>query len=257
MATKAPAAKTTAVVTWKEKLAAAAQRTLKREAPSSAKNIKFNAAGVMVDGVQQPGGFLDVIILESMEANTFYPGDYDPDNPSAPECFAFGGFDEADTDSLVPHDDAADKQSKDCDSCEQNEWGSAAKGKGKACKNSRWLACIRAEDLEDIDGAELRIIKLPVTSVKVWNAYARNVLAVKMELPPYAVVTRCGSVPDPKSQYKATFTFEEEVEMTDALFESLQLRIKEAQGILQVPFAPSEPKPVAPPKNSKLTKGRK
>ena len=110
---------------------------------------------------------------------------------------------------------------------------------------------------DPIDAAELRIIKLPVTSVKVWNAYARNVLAVKMELPPYAVVTRCGSVPDSKSQYKATFTFEEEVEMTDALFEALQLRIKEAQNILQVPFAPTDPKPVAPPKNSKLTKGRK
>lgn len=249
------ATKTTAVVSWKEKLAQAAQRTLKREAPASGKSVKFNAAGVSVDGVQQPDGYLDMIILETMEANTFYPDDYDPDNPAAPACFAFGGFDADDDSSLAPHADSADVQAKQCDKCPQNEWGSANKGRGKACKNSRWLVGIRAEDIDDVAGAELRIVKLPVTSVKVWNAYARNTLAVKMELPPYAVVSRFGSVPDAKTQYKVTIAFEEEVEMTDALYEALQLRIKEGQAILQVPFEASEAKPLTPPKNSKLTKG--
>lgn len=244
---------TTAIVSWKEKLAEAAARTLKREAPASGKVVKFSAAGVAVDGVQQPGGYLDMVVLETMEANTFYPGDFDSDNLQPPQCFAFGGFDETDEGGLIPHKASVDVQAKTCESCPMNEWGSASKGRGKACKNSRWLVALRAEDLADAASAELRIIKLPVTSVKNWNAYTRNTLAVKMELPPYAVVTRVSTIPDAKSQYKVLFTMEEEVEMTDALFTALEARIKEGRAILQVPFEPSGTTP-APPKNSKLTR---
>jgi hypothetical protein len=103
-----------------------------------------------------------------------------------------------------------------------NEFGSAdnGTGKGKACKNIRRLALISAKPLteDSVSKGEVAYLKTPVTSVKNWAAYVRTLDALE-HIPPLAVVTQIGSVPDAKSQFKLTFNKVENIDedLTDAL----------------------------------------
>lgn len=61
----------------------------------------------------------------------------------------------------------------DCAGCPLNQWGSAAKGKGKACKELRRLLVL-------VDGWALpALMTLPPTSNKPWDAYCSGLAAKK------------------------------------------------------------------------------
>lgn len=235
---KAPT-KGTAMVSWQEKLAAAAARTVEREKPPTSKSIKVSAGGILtMDGAGIPNNALDVVVLEAMDANLFYREEYDSDNPQPPDCYAYGNkWDDPDA-PMIPHEKVENPISPECDGCENNEFGSAAKGRGKACKNTKLVACILADDIDDVDKAEIRVLRMPVTSVRNWSGYAREALATRLELPPFAVVTRILGKPHPKNQLEVQFEFVETLEMTDALYEQLDVKIKVARSIMDQPYEP-------------------
>jgi len=79
---------------------------------------------------------LQLVIVDFVSKNFFYEEDYDPKNIVPPACFAIG----TNPRKLVASDNSPLKQSADCNSCPNNQFGS--KGKGKACKNSRVLAVL-------------------------------------------------------------------------------------------------------------------
>lgn len=195
--------KSTGVVTYQDRLAAMAKESTDQEASvSTGAFISFKAGQLSYQGSPVKGNELDVIVVDSVLENCYYDGDYDPDAPMGPVCYAFG----RDDSEMRPHEKSSAPQHATCKGCPHNEFGSAEKGKGKACKNTRRLAVLPAHPLteEALKKAECAFMKLPVTSVKGWAGYVRT-LSTLEKLPPLAVVTTVSTVPDPKTQFKVVF----------------------------------------------------
>jgi hypothetical protein len=186
-----------------ERMAALAKDATKQEeSVSSGAFISFKGGRLSYQGNPIKGDELDVVVLDSVLENCYYGGEYDPDNPQPPVCYAFGRTEE----EMAPHANSSAPQSEKCAGCPMNEFGSAEKGKGKACKNVRRLGLIPGDNLspEGVKTAEIAYAKLPVTSVKGWAAYVRA-LSTLDKVPPLGAVTTIGVVPDDKSQFRVTF----------------------------------------------------
>ena len=84
-------------------------------------------------------GELDVIIVHALPdvSRVFYKGKYDPNNPTAPDCWSNLG--------KAPEKEATNKQASDCASCDQNVKGSGENG-GRACRYQRRLAVMVVGD---------------------------------------------------------------------------------------------------------------
>ncbi len=246
MATKqkaapAAAAKTTALVPWERQMAEAAQRQAKAEKPLSGMPMISTRGGMLsVDGDAVKGGVLRGIIVAAIHENTYYSERFDPDSPTAPDCYAYGDLDDEDADAnMAPTDEVENKQSEKCADCELNVMGSADTGKGKACKNIRRLIVITEDSLESpeaLAAAEMRMLKVPVTSVRNYATYLRDVLTDELQRPTYGVVTAIGTVPDPKFQFKVTFEMADVIPFTQPLWDAMQKKLGAAVKLLQTPY---------------------
>ncbi len=257
MATKKPAAKPaakaapakkpgakatgTALTLWDEEMAGAAIAQAATEVDNSGfKSLSTRGGILSVDDNAVDDNELRVIILASTHENQFYEGDYDPEVKATPICYAFGDSEL----TMQPHEDSPAKQSEQCDGCEFNEWGSADKGKGKACKNIRRLVCVTedaVESPEQLLEAEARMLKVPVMSVKNWSAYVKRVLEEEAKRPSYGVITRIKLVPDAKSQFKIQFHFEGLVDFDSELYAAMKKRAKDAQDTIGSAYPVFEP----------------
>ena len=132
--------------------------------------IKTRGGVLEFQGAEVPGNAMNVVVTDHVLENNFYGDKYDPDNPQPPICYAFGRTDK----EMVPHEEAADPQADSCAECPWNKFGSADKGRGKACKNQRRLALIPEDGLGDLENAETAYLKIPVTSGKAWAGYVRS-----------------------------------------------------------------------------------
>lgn len=125
-------------------------------------------------GHELPGNKMQLIIIGDICANTYYEGRYDPANPQPPVCYAFGENDK----DMAPHENAPSPQNHSCHGCPLNEYKSAENGKGKACKNTRRLACLPLDVLDDpatIAQAEVVYLSVPPTSLKHFAGYNKAV----------------------------------------------------------------------------------
>lgn len=242
-------AKGTAVATWEEELAKQAEVASVMEANSGGGQFFSIRAGVLQwQDAPLPGNEMAVIILDSILENVYYEGEYDPDNPQGPTCFAFG----RDEKDIAPHEivvAAGNDQAPACNGCPMNEFGSADKGKGKACKNTRRLAMIPAgkfmkdgsldliEDLEHYETAEPGYMKLPVMSVKGYSTFVKQV-ATSLRRPPFGIVTRVKVIPDPKSQFRVVF--EPLMNVPNELMGIIMKRNEEVKSVIDFPYAPTE-----------------
>ena len=158
--------------------------------------VKQNKTMHLPDGrILASNELLNVVILGFVSRNSYYEGAYDPKNIQPPLCFAVGDQ----PDNLIATDASPEKQADSCTACPMNQWGSAATGEGKACKNTRYLVVTPEEALESPDG-EMPLWTLGVspTGIKHFDAYVRT-LASKNGLLPLQVVTNIGF--DPASDY--------------------------------------------------------
>jgi len=241
-----PDGKGTAVASWKDKLKGYAQEA---EAVADASGtggggfkVSAKKGKLHYDGQPVAGNVLDVVVVESVMENAYYDADFDPDNPRSPVCFAFGKSEE----DMVPHESSKEPQHDTCKGCPMNEFGSADKGRGKACKNIRRLALLPAKPLEAevLGKAEVAYMKIPVTSTKGFNNYVKR-LSNQFSLPPFAFVTQLGCVDDDKTQFKVTFEDLARIDGDDELMAALVERHEqEAENILfpYQPPADEEPK---------------
>ncbi len=220
-----------------------------------------------------PNNEMVVIIIDSILENVLYEGDYDPDNIQGPTCFAFG----RDVKKMAPHKlviDAGNQLcgiSGLCEGCENNEWGSADTGKGKACRNTRRLALIPAgtldkngefqlfDNTEHFKTAQPGYMKLPVTSVKGYASFVTQI-ASSLKRPPYGVLTKISVIPDTKSQFKVVFQPLNTI--PDKLMPIIMQRHEEIGSLIDFPYTPfeDEVKPVkskAAKKPGKVKKKRK
>jgi hypothetical protein len=225
MATKKAAAKKApgkAMQSWDEQLAKLAEISAGVEDSVnlggnyiSLKGGVFNYNGGIV-----PGNKMNVIVLDHVLENLYYEGRYDPDNPQSPSAYAIGRDEETLTWSEDSIPEYAGTLCKDSDI---NQWGSADQGRGKACKNTRRLALITEDSLDDVADAEVAMMRIPVTSVKAWAGYVRS-LADQLKRPPLGVVTEISLVPDAKTQFKMQFKLIGTIDDGDAIGELIEKR---------------------------------
>lgn len=247
--------KSTAVANWDEQLAAQAEVAAGMEANTGTGSFFSFKGGVLsFNDNPLPDNEVAVIIVDHVLENVFYEGAYDPEDPSGPTCFAFGRSET----EMGPHDKvlaAGQGVCDDCENCPNNEWGSADTGRGKACRNVRRLAVIPAGELDDgsfdafedpehFESAAIAFMKLPVTSVKGYAAFVKQI-ASAMRRPPHGIFTKVKVVPDAKSQFKVTF--EALGQVPNELMQAVMNRHEEAKGVIEFPYdldsEREEPKP--------------
>lgn len=235
----------TALVNWEKEMARQAKVAADMEANAGGGQFFSLKSGVLsFNDAAMPGNQMAVIILDSILERVFYEGDYDPDRRVPPTCFAMGR-EEA---NLVPHPtvfEAEQQQNPTCKGCEWDAWGSADKGKGKACRQTRRLAVIpvgafdnqgrftAVSDPDVLATASVGFLKPPVTSVKNYATMVKQV-AGALGRPPYGVYTRVRVVPDAKNQF--TVLFEVLGEVPRELLPVVMKRNQEVQPLIDFPY---------------------
>lgn len=245
MATKKAAKKTAAkkpgkaMVAWNEELAKRAQLSaaIEENVGHGGSFVSLKGGRLTFQGAEIPGNKMNVVIVDHILEYTWYEDGYDPDNPQTPSAYAFG----RDENTIRWHENSIPEYAGElCKDSDINQWGSADKGKGKACKNQRRLALLtedQIEDAETIADATPAFLKVPVTSVKGWAGYVRQ-LANTLQRPPLAVVTEISVVPDPKSQFKVQFKLVETIEDGD-IIEALLAKQEVVSKEIDFPYAPA------------------
>lgn len=136
---------------------------------------------------------IDLVIVDFMYMNAFYTTAYDRNTITPPACFALNPSDRG----MIPSDNSPEAQAGSCTGCPKNEFGSASKGKGKACSNSVLLAVLPADFMDDPE-QPLMILKVSATGLRPFNGYVSS-LATSLRTAPWGVTTTVGF--DPKSDY--------------------------------------------------------
>lgn len=229
---------TTALVPWKDELASLAKQVAATEKPSGGKKISTNGGKLSFGGSVFPDNEVDVVVLGFAFENAYYEGAYDKDNPQPPSCFSIAVAERPESeDEMAPHDNSYEKQCKDCLGCEFNKFGSADQGKGKKCKNTRKLALVMADDLDDLAEAEIATLSVSPTNIAAWKGYVSK-LSSALGLPPFGMVTRVKL-----DGYALSFSPVEggQIEFDQAKWEAMKAKIDEAKKILLTPYDKFDP----------------
>lgn len=137
---------------------------------------------------------LTVIVVAEALLNVWYEEEYDPNNPSPPSCFALHDAVEG-ADKLMTADATSPNiqggVDHKCAGCELNAFGSARKGRGKACANNRILCVVMADDPAFNDNQELRyaILQLSPTALTPWGKFVAALNKIEHR-PPHGVITQ-------------------------------------------------------------------
>ena len=214
---RTPKTTSTAVANWEQELEQQAQVAAGMAASTGdAQFFSVRAGQLSFGGMPLPGNQMGVVILDAILENVYYEGEFNPDEPAPPTCFAFA----RDAALLTPHEvvvEAGQAQHAQCKGCPHNEWGSADRGRGKACRNVRRLALIPAGTIDVASGrfepytdpsqferGAVGYLKVPVTSCKGFDTFVKQV-AGALRRPPHGIFTRVVVRPDPKTQVAVTF----------------------------------------------------
>lgn len=250
---------TTAVANYAEELAKlAGAATGLVGSGGGGKFFSTRAGQLAYDDAALPGNQMCAIVIGHCLENVFYTEKFDADNRTPPTCFAFcKDADLKDEMAPVPKDLADpvfEQQADSCGECPNNEWGSAEKGRGKACGNRRRLALIPGgsykpvgrgggyelevfEDPDHFAKADVAFLKVPVTSGKLFDGYLKQV-AEQLRKPLFAVLTRIYLEPDTHSQFKVQFELLEECDV--GLIPTLLARHKKVMETIDFPYTPFE-----------------
>lgn len=250
----------TAVATWDEELARRAQVAAEAEANAGGGQFfSFRGGRLSFNGSELHNNEVAVVVCAAIFENVYYEGRFDPENPAPPTCYAFSKQES----ELAPHKvvlEAGNAQHNACKGCEQNEWGTADTGKGKACRNTRRLAVLPCGEFhptshaftpldgEQLEAASFGFMKLPVTSVAGYAAYVKSI-ANGLKKPLETIFTRIVVEADPKTQFRVKFNAIKEV--PNELIPILLKRADEAAELVNFPYPPPGSYEEAAPAKSK------
>lgn len=240
MATKKPAG---ALVKWEEQLAKQAAIAAGMEESTATGQFFGLKSGVLTfNDAPLPDNQMAVIILDHVLETVFYEGEFDTDNPQSPTAFAFGRDEKTLTWHETSHPDFAGKLCSESEVC---EWGSAPRGRGKAARETRRLAMIPAgtldsngkfkpfTDADHYEKAQIAYMKLPVTSVKGFSGFVKQI-AGSLRRPPFGIFTKVKVVPDADTQFKVVFEALQTV--PDTLMAAVFARHEEATTLIEFPY---------------------
>lgn len=149
---------------------------------------------LMRDDGDGPRGSIEVVIVKAASAisKIFYAGGYQDGSNAPPDCWSTNG--------LTPDAAAQNKQNATCAGCPMNAWGSRvteAGKQGKACSDSRRIAVVPVNDINnDMFGGPM-LLRVPAASLKDLKAYGE--LLNSYHYPYYACATRISF--DPKEAF--------------------------------------------------------
>lgn len=208
-------AKGTAVAKQKIQLPANWEAQMKEDAAKGRKRVEVIGVSQRIKtrgGVLQymdtpvPGNKLKCVILVDVFENAKYDGEYDPENPQSPTCYAFG----EDASEMSPHEKVKEPCNDTCNGCPMNKFGSADKGRGKACKNQVRMFLIHADALKKpdsiIDSPHV-MLNVPPTSLAGWAKHIKDIENLGNK-PIYAVVTEVGTQLSESGGFKLTFNID-------------------------------------------------
>lgn len=158
------------------------------------RNIKLQPSGDFIgpDGVNH-GNEIQVVVLDFISRNSFYPHPFDQDNPTPPACYALGKV----IKEMKPEADSPEKQSDLCITCKLNEFKSAPNKKGKACRNFYDLAVliVDPENPKAHNAPDAPIYVLPVSpkSLRAWDGIVPAVARALDGVPIKAIITVSGT----------------------------------------------------------------
>jgi hypothetical protein len=229
MAKAKAVASSTTLSKWDQRLRDLAAQAMKAESGvGGGGNFVSIRGGILTyQGAQVSENKMHVIIVDAVLENQWYDIAFDPNNPQAPACYAFGR--EAET--MVPHENSSNKQNDDCATCQQMQFGSADRGRGKACKACQRLALITQGDLDNIEDAQVAYLKLPFFSTLEYAAYVRQLNDI-YHYPPIAFITEISVVPDAKSQFRVKFKLVSQIDSAEAMAGLMPIRDKTEREIM-------------------------
>lgn len=251
MATKEkPAKPGTAVVTWRDKMAAVTKQAAESEAPKGG-FLSFKGGNMSYDDVPIPGNVLKVVVVDFLLENAIFKEKYNPNKPASPMCYAFGRSE----DELMPHPDAPEPQAESCIDCPNNEWASDPEGgRGKACKNSRRIAIIPADSVakgpEAIKKANVVMCKIPVTSIKNFSTFV-NQCVQALGTPPFGVLCELSVKPHPTSLFQVHWKVLEKIE-DEVILEALLNKHMSIEKQMFQPYPVPEEEQAPAPRSKKF-----
>lgn len=136
---------------------------------------KFTPTKRNEDGDDVPMPVLRVVVLGAAKdrGRSYYPGDYSPDNTSAPVCWS--------DDGKKPNSSCSEPQSVTCAQCPMAVKGSKITGQGKevtACSEYRMLAVVPADGLGTVPPLRLKLAptsdydgRSPELAAQYWFAW--------------------------------------------------------------------------------------
>lgn len=153
------------------------------------------------DGTKTQGP-INLVVIDFNTHHDYWDKPFKKDNPEPPVCFAVSepASLQGRIDTLVPSNNSPEKQAEACGTCMMNQYASGANGVGKACKNSRLLACVSPD--EDPETAPILLLGVPPASLKNWDNYVRKLSS--RQTMPVTVITQVSM--DAGSDY-ATLVF--------------------------------------------------
>lgn len=140
---------------------------------------------LMRDDGDGPRGSIEVVILNAppVVSKVWYEQGYVEGSNAAPDCFSNNG--------VTPEPTSAKKQCDSCAMCPHNQWGSRVTpaGKaGKACADSKRLAVVPLNDLENEMFGGPMLLRVPAASLQDLAMYGQKMN--QLGYPYYAVGTR-------------------------------------------------------------------
>lgn len=124
------------------------------------------------------------VVLGSSFVYTYYDQDFDPDSPGVPACWAVGEVGKEG--EMAPPENVPVRQHETCRGCPQGAFGSADKGRGKACRNGRRVAVIGLTD--ERAEPQVMLLNIPPTGLRKFSAYVKQVASVA-DRPLHGVIT--------------------------------------------------------------------
>lgn len=144
----------------------AASAKIQQSASVSINKIRLDSKSYIFPDGTESNSFSGIIVGVK-HANIHYAGEYEEGVTNPPDCLAVG---DDSCSALVPLAEVENKYSTACGSCPKMQWGSALKGKGKACGEHTLLALY-----VPAFGEDLFLIEEKKANSKAVDGYLANV----------------------------------------------------------------------------------
>jgi hypothetical protein len=199
------------------------------------------------------GQDLEVVIIDFVNERAYYDDDYDPENPSSPACWAITHDDPGE---MQPNKDVPVQQAEKCKGCWADEFGTADRGRGKACKEMRKLMLVAAEDFNsDTPDKEVALMRVPPSSIKNFDKHVKG-LEKLSKRPCYGAVTNI-HVDMIDSQYPGvSFTPESLINDAGTLSEVMNIRTVHGDELMES-YDPEGYRPPSPKGRGKAAAPKK